>query len=64
MFGKAAAKVSGARDTCCCGWEAVVEAFAACAGGSLDVSACGPAPASAPACTWDMLVDAGCLFED
>ena len=48
---------------------AVVEADAAASGGvSLDVSAGGPAPleapASVPARTWDVLLEAGCSSEE
>ena len=52
-----------------CGGEAVVETDAEASGGvSLDVSTGGPAPleapASAPARTWDVLLDAGCSSEE
>ena len=52
-----------------CDGEAVVEADAAASGGvSLNVSTGGPAPleapASAPARTWDVLLDAGCSSEE
>jgi hypothetical protein len=51
---------NGASEVRCCGWEADAE----CGGDSLAVSAGGPAPLEVPARTWDVLVEAGCSYDE